>query len=32
MRDAPRRSFFTCAAAGRWVFVAGWHDEERKAL
>uniref|UniRef100_A0A0D9VDL2 F-box domain-containing protein n=1 Tax=Leersia perrieri TaxID=77586 RepID=A0A0D9VDL2_9ORYZ len=28
----PRRSFFACAAAGRWVFVAGGHDEEKNAL
>uniref|UniRef100_A0A0E0KIR4 Uncharacterized protein n=1 Tax=Oryza punctata TaxID=4537 RepID=A0A0E0KIR4_ORYPU len=28
----PRRSFFACAAVGRWVFVAGGHDEEKNAL
>ncbi|CAO2037636.1 unnamed protein product [Urochloa humidicola] len=28
----PRRSFFACAAAGRRVFVAGGHDEEKNAL
>uniref|UniRef100_A0ACD5ZL62 Uncharacterized protein n=1 Tax=Avena sativa TaxID=4498 RepID=A0ACD5ZL62_AVESA len=28
----PRRSFFACAAAGGSVFVAGGHDEDKKAL
>uniref|UniRef100_A0ACD5Z8R6 Uncharacterized protein n=2 Tax=Avena sativa TaxID=4498 RepID=A0ACD5Z8R6_AVESA len=28
----PRRSFFACAAVGGSVFVAGGHDEEKKAL